>query len=88
MSGWAIVAIVAIVVWGIVKLVRRPGEQTRDREGEPAQRLDAEARAEIARLQERIAVLERIATDRHSPEAREARAISSEIEALRDRTAD
>ena len=44
-----------------------------------------EDRREIQDLRERIKVLERIATDGNSLDARETRRISEEIEALRDR---
>ena len=45
---------------------------------------DQEAEAEIAALKERIAVLERIAYDKNSTDARERDRISAEIESLRE----
>ena len=45
---------------------------------------EAAAQEEIAELKERIAVLERIATDANSNDARQRAAIASEIEALRE----
>ena len=44
-----------------------------------------EERRELQDLRERIKVLERIATDGNSLDARETRRIAQEIEALRDR---
>ncbi len=95
MSGWAIVAVVAIVVWGIVQMskARHRGERGRPDESEStegyvAQPHDPEAQREIEELRERIKVLERIATDGNSLDARETKRISAEIEALRDKQAD
>ncbi|MGB3710559.1 MAG: hypothetical protein WA985_02605 [Erythrobacter sp.] len=98
MSGWAFVAVVAIVVWGIVQLSRARGGITSDRSGKVVQsgqdasaedraRAQAEAeetRREIEQLRERLQVLERIATDNNSEDARERARIAAEIEALRD----
>jgi len=47
---------------------------------------DQAAQAEIAELKERIKVLERIATDNNSTDARERARITAEIEALRTPT--
>ena len=92
MSGWAMVVIVAIIVWGVVAYAKaRAGIVTdedgnekiapRD-DGRSAAELEA-ARAELASLKERVKVLERIATDEHSGNARERARITAEIEALR-----
>ena len=62
-----------------------------DRKGHPVQTLvqpqpkDSELQREVETLRERIKVLERIATDANTSEARETRAIAAEIESLRDR---
>ena len=92
MSGWAIVAIVAIVMSGLVRIYtsRHDGPRgvIRDKDGNPVslpRADDGEARREIETLRERIKVLERIATDGNSLDARETRRIAQEIEALRDR---
>lgn len=90
MSGWAIVALVAIVVWGIVQMSRaRHGIISKDR-GEHIAHSgpDPEALREIEELRERIKVLERIATDGNTLDASETKRISAEIEALRDKQAD
>ena len=92
MSGWMVVAIIAIVMSGLVKIasIRRDERHgiIRDEDDNPV-RLppadDAAARREIADLRERIKVLERIATDGNSLDASETRRISREIESLRDR---
>lgn len=97
MSSWAIVAVVAVVVWGLVQLAKaRAGIVTdeegnesyvgRDRSPEDQARIDAEVREtrrEIEQLRERLHVLERIATDGNTADARERARIAAEIEALR-----
>ena len=91
MTGWAFVAIVAIVVWGIVQMNRNRASSEREfRDWDNARSArelnDAEAQREIEELRERIRVLERIATDGNTPNARETRRIAAEIEALRGET--
>lgn len=97
MSSWAFVAVVAIMVWGVVQLAKARAGITTDAEGNEtrvpgetspeAQALaEAEAeetRREIEQLRERLHVLERIATDANSADARERARIAAEIEALR-----
>ncbi len=92
MSGWAIVALVGIVIWGIVEIARARAGIVSDQDGNQslAPRDDARsaaeletARQELADLRERVKVLERIATDGNSPDARERERIAAEIEALR-----
>ncbi len=91
MSGWAIVALVGIVIWGIVQVFTRRHDRElgviRDEDGNPVfPPADNEAsRREIEELRERIKVLERIATEHNSLDARETRRISQEIENLRDK---
>ena len=92
MNGWAAVAIVAIIVWGIIQFVKASHGITKDQhgnetiagrdDGRSAAELEA-ARREVEDLKERVKVLERIATDAHSGDAREQARISAEIEALR-----
>jgi len=92
MSSWAIVALVAIVIWGIVETVRARAGIVTDEDGnqkiaardEPGSKLELEAaRRELADLKERVKVLERIATDSNSGDARQQARIAAEIEALR-----
>lgn len=92
MSSWAIVALVAIVIWGWVERAKVRAGIVTDEEGKQTiiprddGRASAEletARRELEDLRERIKVLERIATDANSGEARETARISAEIEALR-----
>jgi uncharacterized heparinase superfamily protein len=97
MSSWAIVAIAAIVIWGIVSIARSRAGIVTDKEGNQqmaareegraAAELEA-ARAELSELRERVKVLERIATDANSGDAREQARIAAEIEALRALPAD
>ena len=92
MSSWAIVAMVAILVWGVVEYAKaRAGIITDENgnetiapreDGRSAAELEA-ARRELAELKERVKVLERIATDANSGDAREQARIAAEIEALR-----
>jgi FtsZ-interacting cell division protein ZipA len=93
----AIVVIIAIIVWGVIKLSKaRSGtitgengnetyiERTGSAEDAARYQADAqEARREIVSLRERIQVLERIATDDNSTDALARAQISAEIEALR-----
>ncbi|PKP89580.1 MAG: hypothetical protein CVT75_12865 [Alphaproteobacteria bacterium HGW-Alphaproteobacteria-14] len=92
MSSWAIVAIIAIIVWGVVQYSKARagiisdeyGKETlvpRD-DGRSAAQLEA-AQRELEALRERVKVLERIATDGNTGEARERDRIAAEIEALR-----
>lgn len=80
MSSWAIVAIVAIGVWGVVQMVKARHGITTDKQGNETRlpQDDPEARKELEELRERVKVLERITVD-----GREARAIADEIESLR-----
>lgn len=96
MSSWAIVALVAIVIWGVVESIRARAGIITDEDGnqkiapreDPGSRVELDAaRRELADLKERVKVLERIATDANSGEARERARIAAEIEALRDATA-
>ena len=92
MSGWAIVAVVAIVIWGIVQLAKARAGIISDENGnetfvgreDPESKAElGEARREIEQLRERVQVLERIATDNNTLDARERARITAEIEALR-----
>jgi hypothetical protein len=92
MSSWAIVALVAIVIWGIVETVRARAGIITDEDGnqkfaprdEPGSLAEIEAaRREVIELKERVKVLERIVTDGNSSDAREQARIAAEIEALR-----
>ena len=77
MTGWALVALVAIVIWGIVQIYTRRNDSalgvTRDEDGNPVfppAREDSEAgemRREIENLRERIRVLAAAVAARHSP---------------------
>lgn len=85
MSGWAIIAIVAIVVWGVLRFNRDHNRHQSD----DAQRIhdEAQARLEAERerdeLRERVQVLERIVTDQNTPAAQKTKKLAEEIEDLR-----
>lgn len=92
MSSWATVVVIAIIVWGIVQYAKARAGIITDEDGNEtlAPRDDGGARAELeqsrrelADLRERIKVLERIATDGNTADARERSRIAAEIEALR-----
>ena len=91
MSGWAIVALVGIIIWGVVQVFTRRHDRemgiTRDEDGNPVfpPTESAGTQRELEELRERIKVLERIATEHNSLDARETRRISQEIENLRDK---
>lgn len=80
MSGWAAVAVVAIVVWGIVQAYKARNGIVSDEHGNDRyiEKRDHEAEREIKELRERIKVLERIATD-----DTEAKRLANEIDDLR-----
>ncbi|KZX51527.1 hypothetical protein A3711_09355 [Erythrobacter sp. HI00D59] len=90
MSGWAIVAIIGILVWGVTQWNRAKHGIVTDEYGNENRAMsdDPETRREIEELRERIKVLERIATDSNSLDARKTKSIAAEIEALRDKQAD
>ena len=91
MSTWT-AGVIIVAIWGFVSIWKRRHDRelgvTRDEDGNPVfppqPKVDTSAQdAEIAELKERIAVLEKIATDSNSLDARERARIASEIEALR-----
>lgn len=95
MSFWT-AAVIIVAIWGLVQIYSRRHDRAlgviRDEDGNPVfaprddTRSDLErgvAMRELAELKERIKVLERIATDANSGDAREQARISAEIEALR-----
>ena len=96
MSFWsAAVAIVAILAFTATRIAayragidphsrRRHGRRDWQEPALPSPREEELAR-EVEELHQRIAVLERIATDANSTSSARVKAISDEIEALRDR---
>ncbi|MEE4316640.1 hypothetical protein [Erythrobacter dokdonensis] len=95
MSFWT-AAVIIVAIWGLVQIYTRRHDRelgvTRDEDGNPvfaprddsrsAAELDT-ARRELDDLRERVKVLERIATDGNTSDARERARIAAEIEALR-----
>ena len=85
MSLWTMIFLIVLV--GCVTNVlteRYKALGKQQREAGSNSGLPDESRREVEELRERIKVLERIATDANTSEAREVRAISEEIERLRD----
>ncbi|MEE4538441.1 MAG: hypothetical protein V2J51_08140 [Erythrobacter sp.] len=89
MSFWT-AAVIIVAIWALVQVWTRRHDRelgvARDEDGNPVftpPREDAANRREIEELRERLQVLERIATDNNSPDARERARIAAEIEALR-----
>lgn len=84
MSIWTALVII-VAIWALVQFHQNRQEAAsgivRDEDGNPIgnPRRERELQAEIAKLRERLEVLERIATD-----DRESRRLSAEIEELRD----
>ncbi|MEC7533486.1 MAG: hypothetical protein VYB96_02080, partial [Pseudomonadota bacterium] len=80
MSGWAIVAIIGILVWGVTQWNRAKHGIVTDEYGNESRAIsdDPETRREIEELRERIKVLERIATEGNSLDARETKRIAAE----------
>ena len=92
--SWAAAFVLMAAIWGFVTLYSRRHDRdlgvTRDEDGNPvfAPRDESEMAREIARLRERLEVLERITTDANSDERRETRRLSAEIDALREQQRD
>ena len=88
----AIVLIVLISVIGNAMRSRHHGSRRLRRAQEEGVHLPSPREKELERevddLRERIQVLERIATDGNSIDARETRRIAEEIESLRDKQGD
>ena len=86
MSGYVIIAVVAILVWGVLRFNRDHDRQLQDRSqhDSEAERALIEAERERDELRERIQVLERIVTDQNMPAAKKNQKIEAEIEALRE----
>ncbi|MEP3050921.1 MAG: hypothetical protein ABJP48_07435 [Erythrobacter sp.] len=81
MAGYVLIAIVAIVVWGVLRF---------NRDHNRANQLDnhdrsalIEAQQERDELRERVQVLERIVTDDNTPDAQKTKRLAEEIESLR-----
>lgn len=95
--GSALVAIVAILAFAAMRIARYRAGITDHRESWREHRRgqrhgpalpsprEEELTREVEELHQRIAVLERIATDANSSSSARVKAISDEIEALRDR---
>ncbi len=83
MLGYAIVAVVAIVIWQSVQKHKQKTVQNHDIDAAQNQAL-YEAEQERDELRERVKVLERIVTDSNTPSAKKVQKLSDEIEQLRD----
>jgi hypothetical protein len=89
MNLWTMIVLVVLIgsITGVLteryKAMGRLRDERDDRHT-PDNGNAAEAQREIKALRERIAVLERIATDNNSLDARERARIATEIEALRE----
>ena len=83
----ALVAIIAICAFVILRSqkYRHSSHTQGDHTPLVENHREAELTSEVIELRKRIAVLERIATDANTSDARNTRAIADEIESLRDR---
>lgn len=90
MSFWT-AAVIIVSIWAFVTMYSRRHDRelgvARDEDGNPIfpPTNTAETNREIAELRERVKVLERIATDTNTLDARQTRQIAADIEALRGR---
>lgn len=91
MSFWT-AAVIIVAIWGLVTIWTRRNDRelgvTRDEDGNPVfpprpVEDTSATQAEIAELKERVAVLERIATDANTSDARETARLAAEIDRLR-----
>lgn len=87
MGGLVLVAIVAIVVWGVLHFNKQHNAHNRDIDLAQNQALE-EAMQERDELRERVKVLERIVTDNNIPSAVKQKRLAEEIEDLRGDTKD
>ncbi len=79
MQGWLILAIIALVIWGLAQRRRRSGGS----DDSQARQALIEAERERDELRERVQVLERIVTDENTPDAKKTKQLAQEIESLR-----
>ena len=88
--SWAGAIVLIVAIWGLVSIIRSRHNSTlgyaTDEDGNPIGNpgRERELQAEIEQLRHRLEVLERIATDANSNDAREKRRLTAEIERLRD----
>lgn len=82
-----VVAIIAIVAFTILRIVKYSTQGRRDRVELPtaASPREGELEREVIALRKRLEVVERIATEANSLEHRTTKAVAAEIESLRDR---
>lgn len=82
MGPLILIAIVAILVWGVLRFNKQRADQ-RQIDMAQSEALRA-AEAERDELRERVKVLERIVTDNNTPAAMQSRELAEKIEDLRD----
>lgn len=85
MGAYVLIAIVAIVVWGVLRFNKQQIAKDTDIDALQNQAL-LEAETERDELRERVKVLERIVTEENTPSAQKVKKLSDEIEQLRDDT--
>lgn len=85
MSMWTAIFLIVLVacITGAWKRGKRADAEIQRRAEELPSEREKQLEGEVTELRERIQVLERIATDANSSEAREAKRIAAEIESLR-----
>lgn len=81
MGGIVLIAIVALVIWGVLHFNKQ--QIAKDQSAHDALRAAEQERDE---LRERVKVLERIVTDNNTPSAIEKKQLADEIEDLREDT--
>lgn len=91
MSFWTAIVLIVLIsaIAGVITSRSRANFHSSQRSEESDRSTvsgrEQELQREVVDLRERLKVLERIATDANSTEARETKAIADEIERLRDK---
>lgn len=81
MTGYVLIAVVAIVVWGVLRFNKQHNQDKQLKNEEREALYDAQR--ERDELRERVQVLERIVTDSNSSDAIKTQRLTKEIENLR-----
>lgn len=85
--NWATAIVLIVLITAIAGVMRHRNEHRSHRSSatnQPSQH-EQQLEEEVEQLRDRIQVLERIATDGNSIDARETQRIATEIDALRDK---
>lgn len=86
MSMWSAIVLIVLIaaIASVMRSRKHGGKSLRHQGGEQQSARELELKREVEQLRDRIQVLERIATDGNSVDARDTKRIAAEIEALRE----